>query len=271
MGLKDYQGSSRGIRINYKKEITWVQAAKRLKEIQEKERKAMEAEIAAKSAPNELPEDRAPVIIDADFREVEEPSKPMTDKEKMAILKQKEQDFVVAFYKSLYTGQKEIIKTRKAADITKMFKKEYGEIYDGGNDGQSKERLLWNCYPDKICFSISGMGASLQIIWGKFTTKLLQVLDEQPELEAGVPEEPDDEREEIEELQEIEKEPEPDPEYYNARDVEELLQKHEADLKAYREVGGLPEMLLKKQRILVDALTLFLREIEKQEAEIYED
>lgn len=65
--------------------------------------------------------------------------------------------------------------------------------------------------------------------------------------------------EEEQELQEA------DPEQYTARDVEELLQKHEADLRAYREVGGMPERVMRKQRILVDALTLFLHEIEQRE------
>ena len=37
--LQDYTGSARGIRINHKKELTWVQIAKRIKEIQEAEKK----------------------------------------------------------------------------------------------------------------------------------------------------------------------------------------------------------------------------------------
>ncbi len=192
-GLKDYQGSARGIRINYKKEITWVQAAKRLNEIREREREATEAEIAAESAPsnlNEFPVDKKPVLTDVDSRKVERSS--MTDKEKMAVLMQKEQEFVAAFYESLYTGEKEIIKSRNAADITKMFKEEHGKTYDSGNNSQSGERLLWNCYPDKICFSISGLGVALQIVWGKFTTKLLRILGEQPGIEAGNPEDTDD-------------------------------------------------------------------------------
>lgn len=54
----DYQGSARGCRINYKREITWTELTKRLKVIQEQEREA--EEIAAKYAPsdpNELPDD----------------------------------------------------------------------------------------------------------------------------------------------------------------------------------------------------------------------
>jgi len=60
----------------------------------------------------------------------------------------------------------------------------------------------------------------------------------------------------------------PDPEYYGIRDVEELLEKHEADLKAYREVGGMPERTMRKQRILVDALTLFLHDIEQRKMDV---
>lgn len=264
-GLKDWQGSQRGVRINYKRELTWAQIAKAFKEIREQEK--------ANCIKAEQPEEGAPEIIDADFREVTEEPAAMTDKEKQALLKEKEPDLIAAFYKSLYPGQKETIKQRKAAAITKMLKQEYGETYEGGRD---ENGLLWNCYPDKINLSISGLCFPLQITWGKFTTKLLALLEERPELETEPAAEElqeteteeeaaeaRDEREEDEEPQE--QEPEPDPEYYNARDVEELLQKHEADLRAYREVGGMPERVMRKQRILVDALTLFLHEIEQRE------
>ncbi len=46
-GLKNYKGSPRGVRINYKKELTYVQLAKRLKECQEKHRIAEEEAAAA--------------------------------------------------------------------------------------------------------------------------------------------------------------------------------------------------------------------------------
>ncbi|HCT90964.1 MAG TPA: hypothetical protein DF613_06245 [Lachnospiraceae bacterium] len=70
-GLKNYQGSTRGVRINFKREITWVQLAKRLKEIQE----------AAKAAVK--PQTEEPDIIDGDFREVgdSEKQKPITAQE----------------------------------------------------------------------------------------------------------------------------------------------------------------------------------------------
>lgn len=64
---------------------------------------------------------------------------------------------------------------------------------------------------------------------------------------------------------EVLKEQGADPEQYGIRDIEDILKKHEADLIEYRAVGGLPEKLMKKQRILVDALTLLLREAKKRE------
>ena len=48
-GGYDYQGSARGIRINHKREITWAQLTKRIKEIQEQELQQQEKE----SAPTE--------------------------------------------------------------------------------------------------------------------------------------------------------------------------------------------------------------------------
>lgn len=67
-GRFDYQGSARGVRINRKREITWAQLAKRLKEIQEKEQ-------PKKQEPAPIPEEKEPEIIDADFREVEDEPK----------------------------------------------------------------------------------------------------------------------------------------------------------------------------------------------------
>lgn len=199
----------------------------------------------------------------------------MTDKEKQALLKEKEPEFIAAFYKSLYPGEKETIKARKAAEITKMFKKEHGEPYDGGNDGNG---LLWNCYPDKICFSISGLGASLQITWGKLTTKLLQLLDAHPEIidadSQEIKNEPKDEpkddpaqeaaaaRDEREELEDNTDITEPDPEHYEPFDVWNLLMDHQKDLQAYRE-AGMPDNLMQKQRILTDALELLYSNIKE--------
>ena len=62
-----------------------------------------------------------------------------------------------------------------------------------------------------------------------------------------------------------------DPESYTLADVREQLRKCEADLKAYREVGGMPEFTLRKQKIFVDALQLLAEKKEfdeKEEAEI---
>lgn len=166
-GGYDYQGSTRGIRINHKREITWAQLTKRLKEMQEKpgiEQEALNHDTKDQGGKGQPEQD--PDIIDADFREVaEEPA----------------------------------------------------------------------------------------------AEELQETETEEEAAEAG------DEREEDEEP--LEQETEPDPEQYTIRDIKEILTKHEADLKAYREIGGLPEKLLKKQRILVDALTLFLHEIEQREIE----
>lgn len=190
-GLKDYQGSARGIRINYKREITWAQLAKRLKEVQEAEKKKAdfversngaqknvrelikqqeekrkqeaEAKKAEKKAkPQELPEQQEPKIIDADFREVE----------------------------------------------------------DEPRDDPAQE-------------------------WA-------EAMDEQKETDVPAAQEP-----EIVE----------DPESYTLADVKEQLRKHEADLKAYREVGDLPSPMMQKQKILVDALQLLVEKKEFDEKE----
>lgn len=62
--LKDWDGSARGIRINYKREITWAQLAKRIKDLQAKDAAKEEA-----AKPMDT-EEKEPDIIDADFKEV---------------------------------------------------------------------------------------------------------------------------------------------------------------------------------------------------------
>lgn len=59
--LKDFKGSPRGVRINNKKELTWVQLAKRLKEYKHEElrREARDISLSLKEAePDEIPEAR---------------------------------------------------------------------------------------------------------------------------------------------------------------------------------------------------------------------
>lgn len=261
-GLRDYSGSQRGIRINYKRELTWSQFTKRLKEIQENELKQQEKE----EAPTEA-------------------------------------EYLTEFYeKDIYPSTRILINGRDKAAITKLFKQEYGTMYENGSRANGSS---YSCYPDKIVFRQAPGDEGLQITWGRFVTKLINLLEEHPEIErtmidydkkqetakAQEEKEPDiidadfkeveehpEESEEPENQQEEEAESEPteqleevqDPECYTARDVKELLAKNEADLKAYREVEGLPEKLIKKQRILVDALALFLKEIERREEKAYE-
>lgn len=284
-----YDGSARGIRINYKREITWAQLVKRIKEIQEKELQQKEKE----DAPTEA-------------------------------------EYLTEFYeKDIYPSTRILIKNRDKAAITKLFKQEYGSTYENGSRANGSS---YNCYPDKIVFRSEPGAEGLQITWGRFVTKLLKLIEENPEIEQGAldydakqraskeqtEKEPDiidadfrevedelkqeaqepeqDETEELcetcahhgecvgkkthddgcmgyEERQEAEElqEQQADPEQYDARDVKEVLRKHEADLKAYREVGELPEKLMKKQRILVDALTLLLHEAEQREIEVEGD
>lgn len=253
-GLRDYRGSQRGLRINYKKELTWAQAAKRLKEIQGNELRKQEKE----EAPTE-------------------------------------NEYLTEFYeKDIYPSTRILINGRDKAAITKLFKQEYGTMYENGSRTNGSS---YSCYPDKIVFRRAPGDEGLQITWGRFVTKLIDLLEEHPEIERAMldydkkqeaakateEKEPDvidadfkevstdtEAEAEAEQEQEQETEPETDPEQYTARDVKEILEKHEADLKAYREVGGMPEKLLRKQRILVDALTIFLKEIERREEEAYE-
>lgn len=101
-------------------------------------------------------------------------------KEKQQELKQHEEKFIKTFYESLYDSEKLLIKERRQADITQLLKKEYGQTYSSYHNW---DKVCWNCYPDKITFTLRGFGTALQITWGKFAKKLLALLDAHPEIE----------------------------------------------------------------------------------------
>lgn len=283
--LQDYTGSARGIRINYKKELTWVQLAKRIKETQEAEaRKANFVERSNGAQKNVR-----------DLIKQQEEKRQQEAEEKKAAQKQKEDGRLLKFYKDIYPSTRHIIAQRDKAAITKEFKTIYGNTYENGKG--------WMCYPDKIVFKDSPDAEQIQITWGRFTTKLVELLDRFPETEKSIlfgddtrekePEiidadfkeiedEPKDDpaqelaeakdaHEELDNLETQNPEIVEDPESYTLADVREQLRKCEADLKAYREVGGMPEFTLRKQKIFVDALQLLAEKKEfdeKEEAEI---
>ena len=283
--LQDYTGSARGIRINYKKELTWVQLAKRIKETQEAE--ARKANFVERS-------NGAQKNVRALIKQQEE-KRQQEAEEKKAAQKQKEDGRLLKFYKDIYPSTRHIIAQRDKAAITKEFKTIYGNTYENGKG--------WMCYPDKIVFKDSPDAEQIQITWGRFTTKLVELLDRFPETEKSIlfgddtrekePEiidadfkeiedEPKDDpaqelaeakdaHEELDNLETQNSEIVEDPESYTLADVREQLRKCEADLKAYREVGGMPEFTLRKQKIFVDALQLLAEKKEfdeKEEAEI---
>ncbi|MCM1027838.1 MAG: hypothetical protein NC432_15540 [Roseburia sp.] len=268
----DFQGSARGIRINYKREITWAQLVKRIKEIQEKELQQQEKE----NAPTE-----------AEY---------LTE----------------FYEKDIYPSTRILIKDRDKAAITKLFKQEYGSTYENGTraDGSSYScypdkivfrsepgaeglQITWGRFVTKLLKLLEEKPEieqrALDYDAKQRTEKEPDIIDAdfrevEDEPEPGAEEEQqetlceacahegecvgektqDDGCMGYEEKQELQ---EADPEQYGARDIREVLRTHEADLKAYREVDGLPEKLMKKQRILVDALTLLLHETEQREIE----
>ncbi len=214
--------------------------------------------------------------------------------EKKAAQKLKEDSRLLKFYKDIYPGSRQIIAQRDKAAITKEFKALYGNTYETGKG--------WSCYPDKIVFRDGPEAEQIQITWGRFTTKLVDFLDRFPETEKSIlfgddsrqqepeiidadfkeveperqePERNDEIQEQNDEAQErndeLQEDQEPeiieDPESYTLADVKEQLRKHEADLKAYREVGDLPSPMMQKQKILVDALQLLVEKKEFDEKE----
>ncbi len=277
-GLKNYHGSARGVRLNYKQEITWAQLAKRFKEIQEAEKKKADFVERSNGAQKNV----------RDLIKQQEEKRQQEAEEKKAAQKLKEDGRLLKFYKDIYPSTRQIIAQRDKAAITKEFKTLYGSTYESGQG--------WTCYPDKIVFRDKPEAEQIQITWGHFTTKLVDLLDRFPETERSilsgdntrqkepdiidadfreVEDEPrDDPAQEAaaarDELQEEpitqEQDPEPDPEEYGRLDVDLLLDKYRRDLKAYHEADCPPNMI-KTQRILVDALALLLEQIDQGGAE----
>lgn len=192
--LQDYTGSARGLRINYKKELTWVQIAKRITEIQEAEKKK------------------------ADFVERSNGAQ----KNVRDLIKQQEE------------------KRRQEAEAKKAEKK-------------AKSQELQEPQEPEI-----------------IDADFREIEDEPKDDPAQELAEASDEREKPKNLETQEPEIVEDPDHYTLADVKEQLRKCEADLKAYREVGGMPEFTLRKQKILVDTLQLLAEKKEFDEKEAAE-
>ncbi len=191
-GLKDYQGSARGVRLNYKREITWAQLAKRFKEIQEAEKKKVDFVERSNGAQKNV---RDLIKQQEEKRKQEAEAKKAEKKAKSQELQQpKEPEIIDA---------------------------DFREIEDEPKDDP-----------------VQGLAEAR------------------------------DEREEPENLEAQDPEIVEDPDHYTLADVKEQLRKCEADLKAYQEVGGMPEFTLRKQKILVDALCLLVEKKEFDEKEI---
>ena len=155
--LQDYTGSARGIRINYKKELTWVQLAKRIKETQEEEKKKSDFVERSNGAHKNV----------RDLIKQQEEKLQQEAEEKKAAQKLKEDGRLLNFYKDIYPSTRQIIAQRDKAAITKELKAIYGNVYENGRG--------WSAYPDKIVFfdKAGAEQVQTQITWGRFTTKLV--------------------------------------------------------------------------------------------------
>ncbi len=265
--LQKYVGSARGIQINYKKELTWVQIAKRLTEIQEAEKK--KADFAART--NETQKN------DCNFIRQQEPE------EKKDVQKHKDDGRLLKFYKNIYPSTRQIIAQRDKAAITKEFKTMYGNAYENGKG--------WKCYPDKIEFRDDSNTEQIQqITWGRFTTQLVEFLERFPETERSImsgdrtaqqkPEIIDADFREVEakpkgepkqetakaaeELPEKSEKQDQDPEEYDRFDVESILKKEKGYLDGGRE-ADCPAKFIKEHKVLVDALILLLERMDAWE------
>lgn len=160
--------SPRGVRTNHSQEMTWGEIAKHLAEIQEAEKKKADFVERSNGAQKNV----------RDLIKQQDEKRQQKAEEKKAAQKQKEDGRLLKFYKDIYPGTRQIIAQRDKAAITKEFKTIYGSTYENGKG--------WMCYPDKIVFKDSPDAEQIQITWGRFTTKLVELLDRFPETERSI-------------------------------------------------------------------------------------
>ncbi len=235
-----YEGSSRGVTINSKKEITWNEAAKRLKEIQEEEREA-----PGRAEASEYKKSKADPKAEEDRR-------------------------LLDFYRAVYPSTRQIIAERDKPAITRELKTMYGSTYENGEG--------WYCFPDKIVFRDRPGAELLQITWGRFTGALVECLDRFPEVERQIlfangeeSEVVDADFREIEGAAAPERPEEAEIQHYSISDVERLMQKDKTALDGYikcMEEDEEPTPMLLKLYIYVDALELL---IQKMNQNMHED
>ncbi len=211
-----------------------------------------------------------------------------------------EAQIMTEFYEvEVYPSIRNVISGRDKKAATKIFKEEYGRSY---TNGMLKCGVPYYCYPDKITFKLKT--EQIQIMWGKFVTRLFRLLDQVSAIEgdalaldakAARPEESeegdvidvdfhevedgDGPKPDIGESEtgtetgtgdkddEDDDEADVDPEEYDLSDIKGLLRTNERMLAEYKDVGGCPPNLLKKQRILVDALSVLVKKMEEMEEE----
>jgi len=271
--LKDYQGSSRGLSLNHKREVTWAAASKELRAIQEEKKSAFEKLQDRVGAYRD--EQRKGVrTLDEAFKEAQEEK---TKQEKRPDI----DGCIREFYGDLYESTKQVIKNRDAKAITKQFKSECGETFEEGKHYGCTESAI-NLHTNE---------GTKVVTWGRFAKQLFQFLDRNPDIEKGVePEIIDAEFKEIDEepekaevlependkngkkndekaenltLSEENDEDEGDLEAYELRHVAELLRTVKRDLEAGREAKA-PATFMRNQRIRFDALSLLFEKLRKE-------
>lgn len=90
-----------------------------------------------------------------------------------------ELQIMTEFYElEVYPGTRVMIQGRDKNAVTKAFKEEYGGLYV---DGTLKCGVHYYCYPDKVVFKLGT--EQIQIMWGKFVTRLFRLLDCAPAIE----------------------------------------------------------------------------------------
>lgn len=153
----DYQGSARGVRINYKKEITWAQTAKRLQEIQEQERlkEKQEGSVQVKRKSKTVREKKAD-IIEADFKEIDDESVKQTEPDVCEVIEIEQAEVILERGIAEISGSdQEYYEMEDVADLLEHYSKdleEYREAEMPGNVLQ-KQRIL----VDALNFYLGGI------------------------------------------------------------------------------------------------------------------
>lgn len=271
--LRDYRGSARGMRLNYKREITWAQLAKRIKELQTKDA----AELKAAGM------DEKEILADFYLTELPPGIRAMiANRDKAAVTKTLKEEYGGTFENgrmgsgvtySCYPDKINFIKAPGSEPLQITWGRFVTRLLRVLDEHPEIERAGLNF--DKKAEEAAARSQETEKEPDIIDADFKEAPVEKEEPQAIGQQEPEDEDELLCDdcanastltgntdlcancgPSGIYYKPLADPQTYTDFDVSLLLDESKRELQQYLEVNGLPEATIRRRRIIVDALQL---------------